>query len=279
MIKIIEGSFLEKIKEIEDNSIDFVLTDPPYQITQCSWDKLIPFNSFVVIDDKLMEKEDYLLYAYRKGVNYKDALKYFNENKENGMWQELERVTKKDSIVALFCAEPFASKLIQSNVKNFKYCWYWKKNKSTNFLNAKKQPLRNIEYIAVFYKGDYFPQKTTGHKPVNSFTKHTSDGETMGKTKKGFSGGGSTERYPTQTLEFKVVNNDNSGEDKFHPTQKPIEILKYLLQTYTKKGETILDFTAGSFSTGVACRELDRKFIGIELDHKYIKIGKDRLNM
>lgn len=277
MLKILEGNFLDKIKEIEDDSIDFVLTDPPFGVTQCKWDSVIPFHSFVEYKGKLMERDDFLLTAFKEDLDFKEANNFFKNNKKSGMWEELERVTKNDSIVALFGTEPFLSSLIKSNIKNFKYCWYWKKNKSTNFLNAKKQPLRNIECIAIFYKGDYFPQKTTNHKPVNYFTKNTSDGETLGQTKQGFKGGGSTERYPTQHLKFQVINNDNSGGDKFHPTQKPVELLEYLLKTYTKENDLVLDFTAGSFSTGVACKNLKRNFIGIEIDSEYVKIGKKRL--
>lgn len=223
---------------LEDNSVDFILTDPPYGTTQSKWDVIIPFDL---------------------------------------MWQELNRVLKPDGVICLFGAEPFSSLLRASNIKNYKYDWYWHKNKSTNFLNAKKQPLRNIETISVFNSGKYFPQKTQGHKPVNSFTKNTSDGDLYGKTQKGFKGGGNTDRYPTQYLNFKVINNDNSGDNKYHPTQKPVEILEYLIKTYSNEHDTVLDFTAGSFSTAVACYNTNRSFIGIEKDEKYFQIGINRL--
>ena len=174
-------------------------------------------------------------------------------------------------------AQPFTSLLICSNPKWFKYELIWHKNKSTGFLNAKKQPLRNHESIVVFYNKQptYNPQKTTGHKPVNSYTKHTSDGSNYGATKLGITGGGSTERYPVSVLNFSVVNNDS--EEKYHPTQKPIDMCEYLIKTYSNVGDTILDNSMGSGTTGVAAKRLNRKFIGIEKDDNYYKIASDRI--
>ena len=181
----------------------------------------------------------------------------------------------------MFGSQPFTSALIMSNPKMFKYVWTWVKNKKTGFLNAKKQPLRQVEDIVVFYNKQptYTPQKTQGHKPVNSLTKHTSDGSTMGKTKVGiFFGGGQTDRYPSNILAIPVVNNDNSNGDKFHPTQKPVALMEYLIKTYTNEGETVLDFTMGSGTTGCACLNTKRSFIGIELDPEYFKIAEKRIN-
>jgi site-specific DNA-methyltransferase (adenine-specific) len=129
----------------------------------------------------------------------------------------------------------------------------------------------------VFYNKQptYNPQKTTGHKPVNSYTKHTSDGSNYGATKLGITGGGSTERYPVSVLNFSVVNNDS--EEKYHPTQKPIDMCEYLIKTYSNTGDTILDNSMGSGTTGVAAKRLGRKFIGIEKDDTYYKIAKDRI--
>lgn len=276
-IKIIHGDFLEKVKLIPDKSIDFILTDPPYQITQSKWDKIIPFNKYLIQDNKVMYLDDFLIYSFKKGFNYKQSLSYFKKKCHNGMWDEIKRISKKNTITALFGSEPFSSKLIQSNKKNFKYNWYWKKNVSTNFLNAKKQPLRNIEYISIFYSGKYTPQKTKGHKPVNTYTKKL-DGETLGKTSPGYSGGGSTERYPNQLLEFKVVNNDHSNGKKYHSNQKPIDLLEYLIKTHSDENDTILDFTSGSFSTAIACLKQRRNFVGIESSLDYCNIGAQRIN-
>jgi site-specific DNA-methyltransferase (adenine-specific) len=196
------------------------------------------------------------------------------------MWERLDKLTKEKTPIILFGNEPFSSYLRTSNIYNYKYDWIWKKNKSTGFLNAKIQPLRIYENIHVFYKKQclYNPQKTEGHKPVNFFTKNTSDGETMGKTKLGISGGGQTDRYPKNIIKLAVVNNDNSNGDKYHPTQKPLELLDYLIKTYTKNGDLILDFTAGSFTTCLSAERLDRRSIGIELSKKDCDIGIKRLS-
>ena len=229
---LVRGDCLEVMKYIPDNSVDLVLTDPPYGqlgTTQCKWDS--------VVDLELM-------------------------------WKQLNRIIKPDGAIVLMANEPFTSVLVCSNLKKFKYRWDWEKNKSTGFLNAKKQPLRCIEDICVFYQKPctYNPQKTTGHKPVNTFTKHTSDGETIGKTKIGISGGGQTDRYPTNLIKgIKVVNNDGSHGEKLHPTQKPVELMEYMINTYTNEGDTVLDFTMGSGSAIKAAYNLNRKSIGIEM--------------
>jgi len=241
--KLMHGDSLVKMDELIRNGIvvDAVITDPPYGKTACSFDNVIPFRL---------------------------------------MWDRLDQLIKPNGAIVLFGSEPFSSRLRLSNIDNYKYDWKWVKNKSTGFLNAKIQPLRKAEDICVFYKKQctYNPQKTTGHKPVNSFTKNTSDGETLGKTKKGISGGGQTDRYPTNIINFKVVNNDNSQKNKYHPMQKPVSLMEYLIKTYTDENQIVLDFTMGSGTTGVACKNLDRQFIGIESDNKYFKIATKRIN-
>lgn len=240
-IDLRHGDCLELMKSIPDQSIDFILVDPPYGTTQCKWDSVIPFTP---------------------------------------MWEQVNRIIKDDGAIVMFGAQPYTSALIMSNIKMFKYSWVWEKNKSTGFLNAKKQPLRNSEDIVVFYKKQcrYNPQKSKGNKKVNYYTKNTSDGDTVGKTKVGIKGGGSTERYPTTVLKFKVVNQDGTSDGgNYHPTQKPIKLLEYLIKTYTLPGQIVLDFAMGSGSTGVACKNLDRNFIGIELDGKYFEIAKNRI--
>ncbi len=233
-ITLFQGNCLEELKKIPDNSVDLILTDPPYGTVACPWDIIIAFEP---------------------------------------MWRQLKRVIKPRGIIALMGNEPFTSMLICSNLKDFRYRWDWKKNKSTGFLNAKKQPLRCIEDVCIFYgkAGTYNPQKTEGHKPVNSYTKHTSDGTTMGKTKRGISGGGQTDRYPVNIVEIPVVNNDGSSADgkKTHPTQKPIELMDYFIKTYSNEGDVVLDFCMGSGTTGVSAKRLNRAFIGIELNEGY----------
>lgn len=240
-IWLMKGDCLERMKEIPDGSVDMILTDPPYGTTACKWDSVIPLEP---------------------------------------MWKHLKRVIKPNGAIVLFGNQPFTSILVTSNIKWFKYDFCWYKNKKTGFLNSKKQPLRSKEDIVVFYSKQptYNPQKTKGHRPVNNYTKHTKDGDTVGKTKQGISGGGSTERYPFNVLEFSVVNQDGSSKDgKWHPTQKPVALMEYLIKTYTNENDTVLDFTMGSGTTGVACVNLDRKFIGIELDDNYFEISKERI--
>ena len=240
-IELLQGDCLEVMKEIPDGSVDMILCDLPYGATACSWDTVIPFNL---------------------------------------LWEQYHRVIKYNGAIVLNASQPFTSALIMSNIKQFKYTWTWLKNKKTGFLNAKKQPLRQVEDVVVFYRKQptYNPQKTHGHKPVNSFTKHTSDGDTLGKTKIGVTGGGQTDRYPTNVLSIPVVNNDNSNGDKHHPTQKPVELMEYLIKTYTNKEDVVLDNCMGSGTTGIACKRLNRSFIGIELDLEYFKIAEKRIN-
>lgn len=229
------GDCLERMKEIPDGSVDLILTDPPFEVIACDWDAVIPFDS---------------------------------------MWVELNRVIKPNGVIALFGTEPFSTKLKYSNIKYFKYDWVWIKNVSTNFLHAKRQPLRNTENIHVFYKkcGCYYPIKSTGHVPTQS-AKGSSNGVLYhGKNIRNYSGGDTT-RYPKTTVEFDVVDLKN----RLHPTQKPVALLEYLIKTYTNECEAVLDFTMGSGSTGVACLNTKRKFIGIELDEGYFNIAKERI--
>ncbi len=237
---VYHGDCLKIMEKIDSRSIDMILCDLPYGVTVCKWDSVIPFDL---------------------------------------LWKQYKRIAKPTTAIILMASQPFTSALVMSNPKMFKYTWVWVKNKKTNFLNAKKQPMRQTEDILTFYeKQCYFnPQKTIGHKPVNLFIKHRGDGDTLGKTEIGFSGGGQTDRYPSNCLYFSVVNNDNSGDDKLHPTQKPVALFEYLLKTYSRKGDLVLDNCAGSGTAGVACLNLNRKFILIEKELKYVKIIKQRL--
>ena len=190
------------------------------------------------------------------------------------MWVELKRIIKPNGVIALFGSEPFSSALRMSNIKQYKYDWVWVKNVSTNFLHAKRQPLRNTENIHVFYKkcGKYYPIKSTGHTPTQS-AKGCSNGVLYhGKNTRNYCGGETT-RYPKTTIEFDVVDLKN----RLHPTQKPLPLLEYLIKTYTQEGETVLDFTMGGGSTIVAALNTNRKVIGIELNEGYFNIAKDRI--
>lgn len=238
--KILLGDCLDLMPLIPDNSIDMILCDLPYGVTsQNQWDQ--------VIDPK-------------------------------ALWSEYKRIAHDRTPIVLTATQPFASFMIQENIQMFKYDLIWQKNKSTGFLNAKKMPLRNHECILVFYKKlpVYNPQKTTGHKPVNSYTKHTTDGTNYGKTLNGITGGGQTDRYPTSVLSFPVMNNDHP--DKIHPTQKPQELFEYLIKTYTNENMIVLDNCIGSGTTALACHNLNRIFIGMERDPHWHQKAIQRYN-
>lgn len=236
-IKLHKGDCIELLKLIPDNSVDLVLTDPPYGTTQCKWDVIIPFEK---------------------------------------MWEEINRVTKNNGAVLIFGAEPFSSLLRCSNLKMYKYDWVWDKVKGTGFLNAKKQPMRNHEVISVFYKKQcyYNPQKTKGHtRKVSSAKSKENSIQTDVYNAHGLTSYDSTERYPRSIQVFST----DVQKSALHPNQKPVNLLEYLINTYSKENETVLDFTMGSGSTGVACVKTGRKFIGIEKDEIYYSIAQERI--
>lgn len=230
------GDCLERMKEIPDGSIDLVLVDLPYGTTQNKWDSVIDLES---------------------------------------MWEQLNRICKVNAAKLMFAQTPFDKVLGCSNLKELKYEWIWEKTTATGHLNAKKMPMKAHENILVFYSNlpTYNPQKTTGHKPANSYTKHQDDGSNYGETKVGISGGGQTDRYPRSVQVFKT----DKQKISLHPTQKPVALLEYLIKTYSNEGDVVLDFTAGSFSTGVACLNTKRKFIGVEKVPEYFTIGVKRI--
>lgn len=188
------------------------------------------------------------------------------------LWQEYNRLMKPRSTAVFTSVQPFTTKLIQSNFDEFKYCWIWEKNRATNFPNAKRRPLTAHEEIVVFVKGKaiYYPQKSTGHTPTHS-AKGASQGTIYHGDKIRNYEGGDTTRYPRTVLRFNC-------ERGFHPTQKPIALMEYLIRTYSKEGETVLDNCMGSGSTGVACANTGREFIGIEQDAIYFQIAKSRID-
>lgn len=233
-----QGDCLELMKDIPDKSIDMILADPPYGTTQCKWDSILPLES---------------------------------------MWKEINRIIKNNGAILLFAGEPFASYLRISNIKNYKYDWYWNKTTPTGFLNAKKQPMRNVENICVFYKKQplYNPQMSHGHERKISTAYHKrASKKTEDYNEHGLTTYNSTDRYPLQTLIFST----DKQKEALHPTQKPIALLEYLIKTYTNENDFILDFCMGSGSTGVAAKNLNRNFIGFELDNKYFEIAKERIN-
>lgn len=230
---------IEAMAQMPSHSIDMVLCDLPYGGTHNYWDLPIP------LDD---------------------------------LWGQYRRVTKPNAAIVLTATQPFASQLIASNTKMFRYDLIWEKNRPTGFLNSKRMPLRSHESILVFYRAlpTYNPQKTKGHKPLNSYTKYRGDGTNYGKT--GISaGGGQTERLPTSILRVPVVNND-TGE-RIHPTQKPVELFEYLIMTYTNPGELVLDNCMGGGTTPIACLSAGRDFVGIELHQEFFDSASRRIDL
>jgi site-specific DNA-methyltransferase (adenine-specific) len=240
MIDLRLGDCLEVMKMIEDNSIDAIITDPPYGTTSCKWDS--------VIDLELM-------------------------------WKQLNRIIKPNGAIVLNASQPFTSALIMSNPKYFKYEWIWQKSHATGHLNSKKQPLRQHESICVFYKKQctYNPQmidKTYLDKRTKSGA--NVDADVYNKFNKVERQIPVTKGYP-KTIQY-FATPFKGGEGGKHPTQKPVALMEYLIKTYTKEGETVLDFTMGSGSTGVAAKNLNRNFIGIEMDETYFNVAKERIN-
>lgn len=236
---LMKGDCLERMKEIPDGSIDMVLADVPYGTTACAWDSIIPLEP---------------------------------------MWEQVKRIIKPNGAIVMTASQPFTTTLISSNMRMFKYCWVWEKSKATGHLNAKKRPMVKHEDIVVFYgkQPTYNPQGLI-EKEVPTISKGDrgkkgigSSGECYGKATKD-----AVQTHTNYPLSITRCNVDMKAE--FHPTQKPVALMEYLIKTYTNEGETVLDFTAGSFTTGVACVNLDRKFIGIEMDEKYFEIGSNRV--
>lgn len=240
MYQLYNGDCLEIMKNIPDKSVDLILTDPPYGTTACKWDTIIPFED---------------------------------------MWTQCNRIIKPNSAIVLFGNEPFTSKIIMSNLKGFKYRWDWDKKIPSGMGYAKYRPMQQTEDIIVFSCGGkktkYNPQMMKRETPIksggnkiqarayNKF-KCMENGQQYNRIY--------NEKYPTTLIQFDKVRRGGK-----RPTQKPVALLEYLIKTYTLENETVLDFTMGSGSTGVACLNTNRNFIGIELDEGYFKIAEKRL--
>lgn len=193
------------------------------------------------------------------------------------MWEQLKRIIKPNGAVVLFGQEPFSSILRLSNIKEYKYDWYWEKERLVNIQQVKKRAGKTVETLSVFYSRQptYNPQMQayTGKLRTNRVKDGSLGILTDSNTQKVVEYVDKGVRYPTQVLKFKR----DILTSNLHPTQKPVALMEYLIKTYTNEGETVLDFTAGSFTTGVACVNLNRKFIGIEMDEGYFNIGVNRI--
>jgi len=231
------GDCLEVMKDIPDGSIDLILCDPPYGTTACKWDSIIPLEP---------------------------------------MWEQVWRIIKPDCAVAIFGGEPFSTHVRMSAMDNYRHDWYWDKKFGGNFVQAKRMPLKSIENIMIFSSGKklplYYPIMVQRDKPIVQGGTNTSkaipvQNNARTHTKKVYD-----KKYPVTRLDF-----PKSLGRSFHPTQKPVSVMEYLIKTYTNEGETVLDFAMGSGTTGVACRNLNRNFIGIELDAEYFEIAEKRI--
>lgn len=263
-IRIKQGDCLELMKSIPDKSVDMILCDLPYGTTNCSWDIIIPFDL---------------------------------------LWEQYRRIIKDNKAIVLFGSEPFTSKLICSNIEHFKHDWVWEKQKASNFMLAKKQPLKYHENICVFSYGTpaYIPQKypvleleeimtydknqmknMMENREYDRFAKidrrktvndPVTNKEHLGNDIIRNRNADDGTRYPKSVLKINKSINKN-----IHPTEKPVALLEYLIKTYSNEDDVVLDNCMGSGSTGIACINLNRNFIGIEKDEKYFNLAKERLD-
>jgi site-specific DNA-methyltransferase (adenine-specific) len=232
MIRLLQGDCLEIMPELEENSVDLIIADPPYGTTQCNWDSIIPFEP---------------------------------------MWKNIKRIIKNDSAIILFSSQPFTTALIYSNIENYKYGWVWNKKLAGNAFVSDYQPLKIHEDINVFSYGSapYYPIMTKGklRKKLTNTTWNSTFGKQQSSETK-------NDTYkPKSILVYHVVR-----KGRVHPTQKSVDLCSYLIKTYTKEKEIVLDFCMGSGTTGIACKATGRDFIGIELNEHYFEIAEKRIN-
>lgn len=277
-IELYKGDCLEVMDELIAKGVivDTIITDPPYGTTACKWDTVIPMNDYATIDNiKFKSKEDFYYYCFiNTKIPLNEATNLWEKFKIEGLWSKINKLIKPNGAIVLFGSEPFSSALRMSNINNYKYDWIWDKKIPSGMCNAKVMPMRQSELISVFINGKnfYYPQMTKRDNPIKS-------GGMTGSLSAGARGLKKqetkiyTEKYPTTHLVF-----DKIRKGSLHPTQKPVALMEYLIKTYTNKGELVLDFTMGSGTTGVACKNLNRSFIGIELDEKYFAIASERIN-
>ena len=237
-LELYQGNCLELMSDIADNSIDCIICDLPYGTTSCSWDIIIPL-------DKL--------------------------------WEQYNRIIKDNGVIILFGQEPFSSLVRLSNLKDYKYDIYWEKERLTNINQVKRRVGKTVETISVFYKKQctYNPQMIKYDGPLRS---NKVKNGTLGKLtdtneKKVFEYHDTGYRYPTQVWRFKR----DCLKSNLHPTQKPLALVEELVKTFTNEGDLVLDNTMGSGTTGLACKNLNRNFIGIEMNEEYFKIAKERI--
>ena len=242
---LMKGDCLERMKEIPSGSVEMILTDPPYGTTACKWDSIIPLEP---------------------------------------MWEQLKRIIKPNGAIVMTASQPFTTILIASNMKMFKYCWVWEKNNASGFAQSKNKPMTKHEDVVVFSTGvTVHANQTKNRMPYYPQGLIEINKEVSGAT--GSRGAGGMQSRPshksriiqTHTNYPSSVLKISRPSKTIHPTQKPADLMEYLIKTYTKEDETVLDFTMGSGTTGVAAKNLNRKFIGIEMDDNYFEIAKKRI--
>ena len=246
MIDLKQGDCLELMKNIPDKSVNMILCDLPYGTTACKWDTIIPFEP---------------------------------------LWEQYNRVIKDNGAIVLTASQPFTSALVMSNLKMFKHEWIWQKAVGSNFATVKYQPMKEHESILVFGKGKvrYYPimQERSGNEKgkVRKATRTVSIGSCGGEVYGNIVSNRDTKSYGKlrNPSSVQFFQNRKPSDRGLHPTQKPIALLEYLIKTYTNEGDTVLDNCMGSGSTGVACMNTNRNFIGIELDEQYFNIAKERI--
>jgi len=246
--RLIQGDCLAVMHDIADGSVDMVLCDPPYGTTACKWDSVIPFEP---------------------------------------MWAHLKRIVKPNGAIVLTASQPFTSALVMSNVDMFKYEWVWRKSKGANFTHAKNMPIKFHENVLVFSAAPIGHNSQLGNRRMNyspqglrkvdkkwSRPRKYETEHGLSRVRHSLERVIEFENYPTSVVEF---SNSSNRERGLHPSQKPVALMGYLIRTYTNPGETVLDFTMGSGTTGVACVNTGRNFIGIELGKAYFDIAEKRI--
>ena len=248
--RLIHGDCIEEMQKLINDGIevDMILTDIPYGTTDCKWDNIIPFDD---------------------------------------MWSCIKGLSHDRTPSLLFGNEPFSSRLRLSNINCYKYDWVWNKENSSNFLSAKYMPLKPLEYISVFYRKAPTFNPIRRPKTIDYDASRTSDADKRVRTVPSDVAGSSTTtryyvddgfRHPINLITINSQGKECNNVNRVHPTQKPVELMEYFIRTYTNEDDTVLDFTMGSGSTGVACRNLNRNFIGIELDEHYYTVAENRIN-
>lgn len=233
------GDCIELMGSIPDESVDLILCDLPYGYTNCKWDSIIDFDE---------------------------------------LWRHYKRIIKPSKAIALTSSQPFTTRLIHSNIDCFCYSWVWNKKFGGNFVQAKRQPIKTHEDVLIFSKSgkmpEYYPQMIKRDKPIKKGKNISESGAIPLVANESYSGKMYDKKYPSSILEFSCRDRERG----LHPTQKPVALMEYMIRTYTSEYDLVLDNCMGSGTTGVACINTNRRFIGIEKDEKYFKIASNRIN-